>query len=82
MIAICFGLAYIVGSLAGNVSDGMLLIVGGPLATVADLGYRYRFSRGSLLSPGAGGRFMFLPVWPFGIFWFTIGCLKLAKVVA
>ena len=57
--------------------DGMKLIIGGPLALVIDLVYRLRSPSGDLLLPSRGGKFLYLPVWVFAIFWSLYGLWQL-----
>jgi hypothetical protein len=51
----------------------VLLVVFGPVATVADLGYRLGSASGHWFHPNAGGKFFFLPLWLWGIFWLCYG---------
>jgi hypothetical protein len=55
----------------------MKLVIGGPLALVIDLVYRLRSPSGDLLLPSRGGKFLYLPVWVFAIFWFLYGLWQL-----
>lgn len=82
MIAICFGVAYLVRLLAGNESHGFLLMVGGLLATIVDIGFRFRFANWSLIGQSSGGWFIFLPLWVLGIFWFIFGFLEFTSVIS
>src|SRR5205823_460511 len=73
LIGISFGLAYFVCWLSGDTRNDRMLMIGGPIATVLDLGYRRYSAGGHWLLPGQGGRFLFLPIWVFGFIWLAIG---------
>lgn len=80
MFAISFGSAYGVGRIAGyaSPSEGMMMMIAGPLATLLDFLYRRRYG-GSWFRPSAGGSLFFLPVWGFGILWFFFGLAYLIR---
>lgn len=59
--------------------DGMKLVIGGPLALAIDLVYRLRSPSGNLLLPSRGGKFLYLPVWVFAIFWSLYGLWQLVS---
>jgi hypothetical protein len=49
------------------------MMLSGPLLSFFDLSYR-RFKRVPLVKqPSAGGAFIFIPVWIWGVFWFGLG---------
>ncbi len=77
LIAASFLPALGVCYLVGDDRDGLKLTVGGPLALGLDLMYRLRSPDGHWLLPGRGGKFAFLPLWVFGIFWFCTGIWEL-----
>ncbi len=59
--------------LIGEERTGVVLAIGGPVALALDLRYRLRFSGGDLVLPSRGGKFLWLPLWGFGPFWFAYG---------
>jgi hypothetical protein len=77
IVAASFGPVWVVCQLLGEGRNAVILATGGPIALALDLGYRLRFSNGDLLRPGLGGKFLWLPMWGFGIFWFVYGLWQL-----
>jgi hypothetical protein len=73
IVAVSFLPALGICRLLGDERDGMKLVIGGPVALVIDLIYRLRSKSGDLLLPGRGGKFLYLPVWVFAIFWSLYG---------
>ena len=64
--------------LLGDARDGMKLVIGGPLAFVLDLAYRSSTSPSrDWFSPSQGGKWLYLPLWMFGIFWTLYGVWQL-----
>lgn len=63
--------------LRGEERDAVVLAIGGPVALALDLAYRLRFSGGDLVSPNRGGKFLWLPLWGFGVFWLVYGLWQL-----
>jgi hypothetical protein len=78
IIAASFLPALAVCHLLGDNRDGAKLAIGGPLVLLMDLAYRLRFKSKDFLSPAAGGKFLYLPLWPFGIFWSLFGLWQLS----
>lgn len=77
MIAIGFLPVLGVCNLLGDDRSGLILAIGGPIIVALDVAYRFQWSSGDLLQPGHGGKFLFLPIWLFGIFWFAYGMWQL-----
>jgi hypothetical protein len=77
IIAGSFVPALVICYLIGDNRDGMKLAIGGPLALAADLVYRLTIRDGHWLVPTAGGKFLFLPVWVFGVFWTIYGVCQI-----
>jgi hypothetical protein len=54
-------------------NEGLYMMVAGPVLTALDLGYRKHKRAPLVRQPSAGGTFLFLPVWIWGVFWFGLG---------
>ena len=79
IVATCFLPALAIGQLLGDNRDAVKLVIGGPVATVMDLIYRNFSPDGHWIYPNAGGKFLYFPMWVFGIFWTLYGTWKLAS---
>ena len=77
IVAVSFLPALGICRLLGDDRDGTKLAIGGPLALVIDLVFRFRSPLGDLWLPGRGGKFLYLPVWVFAIFWSLYGLWQL-----
>ncbi len=76
LIGICFGLAALIGYVIGDTRSNTVLLIGGPIATGADVAVRSLWSLGYGLFPDRGGRFFILPLWLFGLIWLALGLLR------
>lgn len=77
IIAVSFLPALGICHLIGDNRDGTKLAIGGMLSLAIDLLYRFSIPSGHWLLPNHGGKFFFLPVWMFGIFWTVYGVKQL-----
>jgi len=77
IIALSFLPALGICHLLGDARDSMKLAIGGPLAVVIDLVYRGTSPSGHWFLPNHGGKFFFLPLWMFGVFWSLYGAWQL-----
>lgn len=59
--------------LLGEGRDAVVFAIGGPIGLTLDLGYRLQFSKGDLIHPNLGGKFLWLPLWWVAIFWCVYG---------
>jgi hypothetical protein len=75
MVAVSFGLAAVLLYFLRDRGPDTLLILCGVLAAVIDLAYRVRGPVARLLRADLGGRFLFMPLWVFGVFWLCLGLL-------
>lgn len=80
MAAAGFGIAYGVGTLLGSTEEDLIMIIGGPIITIADLGYRLRSRTGHWFQSDGGGSLFFLPMWLFGLFWLGLGTVRYLQV--
>lgn len=76
MIGLSFGLAALICRFLGNAGDAMMLAVGGAISIPIDLIYRSYSPLGHWINPNGGGKFFFLPIWIFGVFWTCYGVWK------
>jgi hypothetical protein len=72
IFALSFGIATGLSKAMGLSSEGLLMLLGGPLATTLDLAYRKLIGK-HWLRPSAGGSLFFIPVWLLGIVWGLLG---------
>jgi hypothetical protein len=79
ILAVSLGAAFGIEHWIGKTSEGLLMIIAGPLAIVGDLTYRWWYSEGRWFHPGAGGALFFLPIWGFGILWLVLGIFAIAQ---
>ncbi len=70
-----FGVALLIGQLVGISSDGPLMMIGGPLAAIADVIYRRTRSSPNWFDSKTGGNLFYAPVWLFGAVWTVLGIL-------
>jgi hypothetical protein len=77
ILAIGFGVAWVIGSLFGDTREAALMVIGNPLIVSGDLAYRLLRKEGHWLHPWKGGMCVFLPVWILGVFWFGLGVHRL-----
>jgi hypothetical protein len=75
MVAASFALAAVVLFFLRDRGPDTLLVLCGALAAVIDLVYRVRGPVMRLLRTDLGGRFLFMPLWVFGVFWLCLGLL-------
>ena len=71
--AIGFAIAFGIGAIFGTSAEGPLMLIGGPIVALLDLGYRFTVKNGHWFIPHRGGSLFFLPVWALGAFWFVLG---------
>jgi hypothetical protein len=76
---LCAAAAYAVAWCIGDFRDEILLVVFGPIAIAADLSYRLKSPSGHWLYPNSGGKFAYLPLWFWGIFWLCYGAWGLLR---
>jgi len=72
LFALSFGIATGLGKALGLSSEGLIMLIGGPLSTCMDLAYR-KFVGKNWFRPAAGGSLFFIPVWILGIVWSLLG---------
>ena len=72
IFALSFGIATGLAKALGLSTEGLTMLIGGPLAASLDLAYR-KFIGKHWLRPGAGGSLFFVPVWLLGVVWSLLG---------
>jgi hypothetical protein len=78
MFIAAFGAASAILYAVGTITEGPLMMIAGPLLAAVDLVYR-RAKRGRLVGGTAGGTFLFVPVWIWGVFWTALGAYYYAR---
>ena len=73
ILAIGFGTAFMVGSVAGFNDEGRLMIVAGVLVSLIDFTMRATRDDGHMFHPAKGGSLFFIPVWLLGVLWVALG---------
>jgi hypothetical protein len=73
MIAVSWAIALGVVYLMGSGSEGVAMMIAGPMSMLSDAVYRLKHPTGHWFHPNGGGSLFFLPVWLFGLLWLTIG---------
>jgi hypothetical protein len=79
MIAAGFLPALGICHLLGDDRDGLALAIGGPLTLAIDLVYRLTMPSGHWVVPSRGGKFFFLPLWVWSVFWTLFGVWHLSE---
>lgn len=70
---LAFGAGWGIARALGPVSEGILMMLAGPILTVLDVGYRRIRGRPLLRLADDGGTVLFLPAWLWGLFWTGLG---------
>jgi hypothetical protein len=73
MFAIGFGVAALAQNVFGELPEGVLMMVAGPIMIALDLLYRARRPERNWWHFRSGGSLLFLPAWQLGTVWFMLG---------
>jgi hypothetical protein len=79
ILVLSFLPALVISQMIGDNRDGIRLVIGGPISFMMDLIYRCSSPERHWLYPNGGGKFLFFPMWMFGIFWTLYGMWRLAS---
>ena len=70
---VAFGSASGLAHLLGRLTEGIVMMIAGPLLAVLDAGYRRVRGRPLLRPADGGGTVLLLPAWLWGLFWTGLG---------
>lgn len=73
MAVVGFGAAFVARDLLRGLSEGVMMIIAGPLIVALDLLYRSRQPERDWWSFRKGGSLLFLPAWQLGALWLVLG---------
>jgi len=77
--AVGFGIAFVIGYVAGNSDEGFLMVIAGPIVAVLDIAYRFFSEKGHWLHPDQGGSIFFVPAWCLGTVWLILGIIYMTR---